>query len=99
MAIERLSGALRNSARLDKSDARMMHIMNDDPVLKLTRYNIRTPEGKIVKLTVGEDILYADYLKKNTHGAYLSDMKYILKSSSERISEKFADIIKNIIKK
>ncbi len=99
MAIERLTSAMRNAVKLSRSDARMMHVLDDAPVMGLTRYNIRTPKNEILKLTVGENVLCANYLKKNTQGGYLSNMLYILKSSSESINEKFAEIVNNVIKK
>lgn len=99
MAIERLTMAMRNAVKLSRSDARMMHVLDDVPVLGLTRYNVRTPQGNIVKLTVGENILDMNFLTKNEQGSYVCGSHSAIAGTSDGINKIFAKIIETIIKK
>ncbi len=65
--IERLSANLRNMARLNREEARMMHVINERQLYQpgpLKRYNVRTKDGVIQKYTLGDDFIVIEYLKK-----------------------------------
>ena len=66
--IQRLCLALRNSAGLNKRDARLMHIVSDIPMSnEPSRYNLKTQSGT-AKFTLNEDTLDVVHFRKENDG-------------------------------
>ncbi len=82
LKIERLNGAMRNMTRLNKEDAKAMHVVFDrqfnlpEPI---RRYNFRTGDGIIQKYTLGDDFVSVSYLKK-IGGRYVESLKHTIES-------------------
>ena len=77
--IERLSVTMRNRNRLNKSDARMLHITDAENINmadKIKRYNVRQKDGSILKITLFDNFIKEEVLKK-INGSYqrISDRK------------------------
>lgn len=78
--IQRLNLAQRNMARLNKSEAKCMHLVDESNInipLPMKRYNIRKPDGTIEKYTLGDDFLTVSYLRR-IGNRYEQSIKHLL---------------------